>query len=57
MLGTVLALEALRALLELSRSDRSSLVEIDVARAECRSLPFPSRPDCSRCAEISLRGE
>jgi hypothetical protein len=49
MLGAVLALEALRVLLELSRNERSSLVEIDVASAECRSLPFPSRPDCSRC--------
>ena len=49
MLGAVLALEALRVLLGLSRDERSSLVEIDVARAECRSSPFPSRPDCSRC--------
>ena len=49
ILGTVLALDALRALLELSPNDRASLVEIDVARAACRSLPFPARPDCSRC--------
>jgi hypothetical protein len=49
ILGTLLALEALRALLELSSNDRASLVEIDVARAACRSLPFPARPDCSRC--------
>jgi hypothetical protein len=49
ILGAVLALETLRALLELSRNDLSSLVEIDVARGECRSLPFPSRSDCSRC--------
>jgi hypothetical protein len=49
MLGTVLALEGLRALLGLSRNDRSNLIEIDVARGECRSLPFPSRPDCARC--------
>jgi hypothetical protein len=48
-LGSLLALEALRTLLDLSRNDGSSLFEIDVARAECRSLPFPSRPDCSRC--------
>ncbi len=49
MLGAVLALEALRVLLGFSRNERSSLVEIDAARAEYRSLPFPSRPDCSRC--------
>jgi hypothetical protein len=48
ILGTVLALEVLRTLLEFSPDDRSSLVEIDVVRAVCRSSPFPFRPECSR---------
>jgi hypothetical protein len=49
ILGTVLAVEALRALLELSPNDCASLVEIDVSRATYRSLPFPARTDCARC--------
>jgi len=49
VLGAVLALDTLRALVGLSRHEHPSLVEIDVARAECRSAPFPFRPDCSRC--------
>jgi hypothetical protein len=49
ILGTVLAVEALRVLLELSRNDHASLVEIDVSRAAYRSVPFPARPDCPRC--------
>jgi len=49
MLGALLAMEALRVLLGLSRNELSILVEIDVARGECRAAPFPSRPDCLRC--------
>jgi hypothetical protein len=49
ILGAVLALDALRTLLELSPNEPPTLVEIDLARLAYRSLPFPARAECSLC--------
>jgi len=49
LLGTLLALEALRALLGLGQTDEPSLLRIDLARAETSLLPFASRPGCATC--------
>jgi len=49
VLGTLLALDALRALLELGQPDEPSLLRMDLARAKTSTLPFPSRPGCSTC--------
>jgi hypothetical protein len=49
ILGTVLALEALRALLGLGQPDDPSVLRLDLNRAVTSILPFPSRPGCSTC--------
>jgi hypothetical protein len=49
VLGTLLALDALRALLGLGQPDEPSLLRIDLARAKTSTLPFPSRSGCSTC--------
>ena len=48
VLGTLLALDALRALLHLGQPE-PTLLRIDLASAKTSMLPFPSRTGCSSC--------
>lgn len=49
LLGTLLALQALRVLLGLESSPRRELFRFDLARSLWTCSPFPSRPDCPGC--------
>ena len=47
VLGTMLALEALRALLALDAGDGARLVRFDLERSGAEVLPFPACPACA----------
>jgi len=49
VLGSLLALDALRSLLELP-GDGGEILRIDTDRAKCSTLPFRSLPGCAVCA-------
>jgi hypothetical protein len=55
ILGALLAVETLRILLGLTKSDRPRLLSLDLHGGVSTSSPFPFRPDC-RCRR-SPRGE
>jgi hypothetical protein len=50
LLGTVLALQALRVLLGFAENDRPDILRFDVSRVHATRSPLSRRPDCGTCA-------